>query len=477
MARTILFLAALAVLALLAVWLADNPGTVALHWHNYQVDTSVGVLIAAVAVFAFVVALAYRAWLFVRHAPAQMRHAMHERRRRRGYKALSAGMVAVAAGDAEEARRQSRRAEVLADDPPLTMLLQEQAAQLAGDDQAASTFFTAMLERPEMAFLGLRGLLTQALRQRDRTMALDLARRAYRLQPKSEWVAGSLFDLQVGAGQWADAEATLDESARARLIDADTARRKRAVLEYMRGRDADTANDRDEAMRRVRKANDLNPVFVPAAAWLARQWNREGRRSKATKTVERAWARVPHPLLLAAFRDAHPAADPLQMVKAVQQLIAANAQHRESHLALAEAALDARLWGEAREHLGQAGGDDPPAGVCRLMARLEEEEHADLQAARAWLVQASLADPDPAWVCRSCANAVAEWVPVCSNCDAFDSHDWRTPAHVTRLAAPRPVKAIEARKPDGAETAAERQTLLAVRQAEGAEPLAKEAAG
>ncbi len=459
MARGIRYGIALTVLALLAMWLADHPGSVTLRWQNYRIDTSVGVLIAAVAAVAVMVALAYRAWLFVRYTPARLRRVLHERRRRRGYKALSAGMVAVAAGDVDEARQQSRRADVLVDDPPLTMLLQAQTAQLAGDEQAANTFFTAMLARPEMAFLGLRGLLTQALRQRDRATALDLARRAYRLQPRSAWVAGSLFDLQVGSGQWADAEATLDESARARLLDADTARRRRAVVEYMRGRAAEAAGDSEEALRRARKANDLHPAFVPAAAWLAHLWHSRGKRSRALKTVERTWAQAPHPDLLVALRAAQSGGEPLQTVKAVQQLVAANPEHRESRLALAEAALDARLWGEAREHLSQAGGGDPSAAICRLMARLEEEEHSNLEAARAWLMQASRADPDPAWCCGSCGSVVAAWVPVCAACDAFDSHAWRTPAHATRLTAPTAPKALTARP------------------ATHAQPLAKEAAG
>jgi uncharacterized membrane-anchored protein len=110
------------------------------------------------------------------------------------------------------------------------------------------------------------------------------------------------------------------------------------------------------------------------------------------------------------------------------------------------------------------------------MARLEEEERGDQQAARAWLMRASRADPDPAWCCRSCGNAVTEWVPVCGNCDAFDSHDWRSPAHVTHLAAPPPTAAITAVAPDGSAPARDGKALLAPRP-NGGEPLAREITG
>ena len=233
MIRIVFLFLLLAVVAIAAAWFADTPGSVTLEWRGYHVVTSVGVLVTVIALVAAATALLYRVWLFLRRAPGRIGQFRHDRRRARGYRALSAGMVAVAAGDAVEAGRQVRRAEGLQIDPPLTMLLAAQAAQLSGDEQAATRFFSAMLERPEMAFLGLRGLLHQALHRKDRPEALLLARRAYRLQPKSAWVATNLFDLQVASGQWQDAEMTLDEAAKAKLVDADTARRRRAVLAFM----------------------------------------------------------------------------------------------------------------------------------------------------------------------------------------------------------------------------------------------------
>ncbi len=60
-------------------------------------------------------------------------------------------------------------------EPPLTLLLSAQAAQLNGDEQAARRYFTAMLDRAETEFLGLRGLVMQALRGGDEAAALGLS--------------------------------------------------------------------------------------------------------------------------------------------------------------------------------------------------------------------------------------------------------------------------------------------------------------
>src|SRR5215470_15299025 len=141
-------------------------------------------------------------------------------------------MVAVAAGDAQEARRYAKRADLLLADPPLTLLLSAQAAQLDGDEGAAKKFFAAMLERRETEFLGLRGLLNQALRAGDQGAALRLAERAAALRPDAQWVILSRFDLEVREGHWEAARQTLARAARRRLVPPERARRQRGVILY-----------------------------------------------------------------------------------------------------------------------------------------------------------------------------------------------------------------------------------------------------
>jgi HemY protein len=439
MLRSVRFLVVLAGLVGIAIWLADNPGSISVNWLGYRIDASFAVLVVAVALVAILVALLYRLWLFVRRAPGHISRAGKERRRRRGYLALTRGMVAVAAGDADEAQRQGKRADGLLSDPPLTMLLSAQAAQLAGDEKAAERFFTAMLDRPETEFLGVRGLLTQAMKRGGDSEPLRLAEQAYRLKPKSAWVAANLFDQQTRAGRWAEARKTLEQSIKNKLVPADEGQRRRAVLTYQMGEAAVGAGDGDQARKLLHKAHDLEPDFVPAATRLAALLVAAGRQRKAAAMVEAAWGRNPHPGLVEAYFGARPSDDPLEKVRTVQRLAKLNPDHMESHIAVAAAALEAKLWGEARKHLEGLAADEPSARVCRLMAELEEAEHGDLAAARKWLMRASMADPDPAWVCGHCGDVVALWEALCGKCRSFDSFVWRSPPAVVSLAAPGPV--------------------------------------
>ena len=201
-----------------AVFVADRPGAVSLTWEGWRVNTSIAVMIFGVALIATIAAALFHLVRKIVAGPGAYARARRERRRRRGYRALTQGMVAVAAGDAAEAKRFARQADLLLAEPPLTLLLSAQAAQLNGDQKAAQNYFAAMLERPETEFLGLRGLIIQALKQNDEAEALRLARRAKALRPKTPWVLASLFDLQARTGKWDEAGTTLTLAARRKAL-------------------------------------------------------------------------------------------------------------------------------------------------------------------------------------------------------------------------------------------------------------------
>ena len=385
MLRWIVFIIVLAVVAIIAGTFAAAPGEMMLEWGNYRIATSFAVFVVALLLLMALAALLYRLWWTLRRAPHSFLGGRRARRQRRGYEALSRGLVAVAAGDAETAGRQSKRAERLLDERPLTMLLSAQAAQLKGDEGAAADFFKAMRDRPETEFLGLRGLLTQAMRRHDWPEATALAERAYHLNPKSEWVVSTLYDLHKQLGQWGDAEALLDRSVHARVMDPDAAARERAELLYKQSLEA-AGND---AQRLAQKAIKADPAYSPAAIRLARLYVSDGRLKKAADVIERAWERAPDPELADIYWTATESDDALKKVKAAHNLARFNPDHMESRITIAVTALEARLWGEARSQLESIASEDSAPRVCRLMAALEEAEHGDIARARMWLMRAA----------------------------------------------------------------------------------------
>lgn len=436
MIRAVWFLIKVAVLVAIAIWLAEHPGNVSVEWQGYVIETSFAMMVLIAVGALGAAALLYRFWRAIVRAPRGLRNYSRSRRREKGYRALTQGMVAVAAGDPVTARKMARKADGLLNEPPLTMLLSAQAAQLQGDDKAANQYFHAMLERPETAFLGLRGLLTQAVKTGDRVEALNLARRAHKLQPNTPWVLATLYDLEARSGDWAAAEGSLQAAVQAGAIPADEGRHRRAALLLERSFEAERRGRSDSALYHAQSAYDLLPGFVPAAARLARLLLAAGRQKPASKTIERAWRQSPSPELADVYREILASYDPLTRVKLFEKLAAQSPGNVEGHLAVARAALDAELWGEARSHLMKALETQPSRRVYHLLADLERAEHGNEEAARSWLAQAASATPDPAWTCRGCGAVSHAWAGLCGNCNAFDTLEWKTPQVALHLAPP-----------------------------------------
>lgn len=428
MIRVLIYLGILVVLGAVAAWVADHPGRVVLRWEHVQVETTVALLAVAVVVFALILTgiLQLVRWLYI--GPRRIRVFRAERRRQRGYRALTHGLVAAAAGNAPGAKKAAETAEGLLGEPPLTLLLTAQAAQLEGDTAAAKTAFRRMLDHDETEFLGLRGLIVQAVRAGDRATALSLARRAFEISPETAWVLSNLVELEIQAGDWQRAGRALDAAIAAGRIDKEDGRRRQALLLYQQGLAAADAGNDGQALKLARQALDRRPDFVPGNLLAARLMTAAGRGRQAQKLLERGWGLTAHPDLARAYIAAGDPAEPLDQVRALTTLTASHPDSREGHLVVAEAALAAELWGTAREHLGSAINGRPTARACRLMARLEEAENDDAAAARQWLVKATEADPDPQWLCTACGTPAPEWQLYCANCDAFDSLDWRAPA-------------------------------------------------
>ena len=440
-----------------AAFLANHPGHVEIVWHDWQIDTSVGVLLGAALVAGLAIWVVIAGLTTVVRLPGRWRRRLARRRRRRGERDIAAGLIALAAGDAGEAARHARLAARLLPKAPLSLLLSAQAAQLSDDRPLARRLYTAMLERPALTLVGLRGLLAKAVESGDYRAALHLAQQARQMQPDSAWLNRSLLALETRPGNWDAAAATLAAATKRKLVPADQARHQRGVILYELSVAAERGGDLRRAMKLAAKAQRLVPDLPEPAVHYANLLLASGRRRAALKAIERAWRVAPHPDLARLWGEFHADEAPLERVRAFERLAAVNPQSAESHIAAAEAALAAELWGEARRHLGLAvaalpGG--PTRRLCLLMARLEEGEYGAGAGARAWLDGAADASPDPCWVCGECGAETREWQPLCPACGASASLAWRAPqgraaASLSKTLPALPAEAVPLVVPDG----------------------------
>jgi HemY protein len=248
----------------------------------------------------------------------------------------------------------------------------------------------------------------------------------------------SLFDMQAQIGEWKQAQATLDAGLRTKVITQNKGRTLKALLLVERSRVAEREeHDADAlALALAREAFGLAPERIAVSRRLAEVQLKTGDARRAMKTLERGWALSPHPELAELYLKASGESDPLKRVGVVRKLTARKPDDLESQLVLAQASLEAGLWGEARRYLETAGGAHPPVRVCRLMAEVEERAQSDQAKVHDWLTRAAHAPADKAWRCSACHAHHESWRSVCESCGAFGTLHWRAPGTFGQVLPP-----------------------------------------
>ena len=230
MIRLLIFFCLLALAAFGLSWFIDRPGEIVITWQGRQIETSLAVGAGFVVAFAIGLSILWAIIRTIFRLPSVIAFASRQRKRAKGYAALSRGMIAAGAGDVRLARKSAAEAAKHLPDEPLALLLKAQSAQLAGDRNATDLAFTEMVERPATRLLGLRGLHIEAHRRGDAEAAHHFAHEAHKIAPLA-WSAKAVLDHRSAQGEWQKALAALDSNIAAKLVDKKTGERQKAVLE------------------------------------------------------------------------------------------------------------------------------------------------------------------------------------------------------------------------------------------------------
>jgi HemY protein len=423
MLKVILFVFAGCVIVAVAWLLAGIPGQVVASFGAYTIETSAPVailILVALIVLILVVLRVVRGVLGIPRAGAGWR------RRHRlavGDRTITRVLVALAAGEQGAARKEARRARQLLGDSPQTLLLVAEASRLSGREDEAEEAFRALTTQRDASFLGLRGLLRQAVDRRDWPEAMAIAKKAEAAHPGTLWLRQQRAELALQTENWAEA---------LELIGPDP----RQPTYYVAAADAEL--DPPRALSYAKQAWKQDPAFSPAALAYASRLRAVGQEKRAQSCIADTWKRAPHPDL--ADFALEPELDKLARAQAARRLVAANPTDPESRILLARVALDAGLTGEARHQVETAGREGVnQRRLYLLLAEIEEQERGDTesgrQAQRDALRRAATAEPDPRWQCTNCHTDHSIWRPKCNSCGSVGTVHWQNGVRISGLPA------------------------------------------
>lgn len=432
--KIVVFVALVAALALGAGYLLESSGGIQVTVAGMEFTLGPLQSVIAAVVLVFVVWLFFKLFglviatlKFINGDDTALSRYFDRNRERKGFQALSEGMMALSSGEGRLAIAKATKAEKYLHKPELTDLITAQAAEMVGDNRKAEEVYKRLLKNDSTRFVGIRGIMKQKLASGDTDTALQLAERAFAIKPKHTEVQDTLLQLQAEKHDWSGARKTLAAKLKHGALPRDVYRRRDAVLALSSATEIDDAEASGKAAEAAIEANRASPDLIPAAALAARAYIDQGRKRNAMKVIKKAWESHPHPDLAAAFAAIEPNETPDQRVQRFVQLTRIQPDHRETKLLKAELNLTAENFPEARRALGDLVEKDADARVLAIMAAIEKGEGAKDAVIRGWLAKALTASRGPQWVCDKCNAIHADWAPICSNCSAFDTLSWTTP--------------------------------------------------
>lgn len=439
--KILLFVAITGALAVGAGWLLEAQGGVQITVAGTEytlgpLQSVIAALVLFVVIWLVLKLLSFLVALlkFINGDDTAISRWFDRNRERKGYKALTEGMMALASGEGRLAMSKASKAEKYLRRPDLTNLLTAQAAEMAGDRKKATETYKKLIAHDDTRFVGVRGIMKQKLAEGDTDTALKLAEKAFALKPRHEETQDILLKLQTGHRDWSAARATLSAKLKSGTLPREVYTRRDAVMALSEARDILDENASIEAQEEAIKANRQSPDLVPAAAMAARTYIAKGKPRNALRVLKKAWEAQPHPDLAAAFAEIEPKESPEARVKRFATLTRINPHHPETRMLLAELNIVAEDFPEARRALGDLPDHAPDARNLTLMAAIERGEGASEAVVQGWLARALNAPRGAHWVCENCHQIHADWQPICSNCGSFDTLSWTTP-HTPELAS------------------------------------------
>ena len=432
--KIVLFMVIVAALALGAEYLLQSEGGVQVTVRGSEytfgpLQSVIGAVVLVIAVWIVlkILSLLVAVIRFLNGDETALSRYFSRSRERKGYNALSEGMMALASGEGRLAMNKAAKAERYLKKPELTNLLVAQAAEMTGDRQKAEETYKKLLADDTTRFVGVRGIMKQKLSDGDTDTALKLAEKAFELKPKHEETQDVLLRLQARNEDWSGARSTLNAKLKYGSLPRDVHRRRDAILALSEAKDILSDESSIEVQEKAIEANKLSPDLIPAAVMASKAYIQQNRPKLATRLLKKTWEVHPHPDLASAFAAIAPDESPTERIRRFTVLTRINPDNPETKMLLAELHIANEDFPEARRALGDLVEKDPNARSVTLMAAIERGEGASDAVVRGWLAKALTVPRGPQWMCENCQHIHAEWTPVCENCDSFDTLEWKTP--------------------------------------------------
>lgn len=422
MLKTIFILLFFFLFALLGVWMKAHDFPITGEYDGYLIETSAARLALALFLFLFSFYGVLKLIFWIKASPQRITGRIEKRKNEDGMKSLMEGFSALASGDVEYARKLASRAENDLGERSLIKLLQAQIAVVDNKPAEAEEIYGELTKAEDAKFIGYRGLISQAIENKEMERALELAEDLLKLNPVSKWINEAVTDLSFRNGEWQKALDYTNKAKKNGALNNMEAKINYMLIHFLKAQDFYSEGKLDDAIENLQISLKNNKKFLPSIILYVQILVSKGEHKKAAKIIEKQWKFLPHPKLAKSYEKIFEDLTPDKLLKKMKGLAKLRRDSIQTSLLLAKSYIAVGEKAKAKEELEAARKIRETKEICELMSKIDSTID--------WERRSDNAEQGKCWHCMQTGKIYNEW-KLFSDEGHFHSIIWDYPQKVT----------------------------------------------
>lgn len=385
------------------VWLSNYPGEVNIIWKGYLIETSLFVMITLVLIVIFFVNIIYRILFALRSFPRQYSLKQNEKNLKLTKETLEKISFAWIGDDSKGIDIQARKLKKYTGDSIFSTLILAQRA-IKNKEYGKSLKFLEILERNEKSkFIAFKCKAMVFVKQNKKLEAQRYLQKAFNIDATDPWICDNLSVLLAKSKKWQEAAKTLENIEKNSELSS-----KR--VGYLLKSGADPI-----------KTYEISDDSIPVVVNVLKHYLNLNNEKKVHEILGKTWKKLRYfGLIQAIFAETkYDIKLALKRYRLVYKALKNDLESNETKIAMAFAALNAKLWEKSRSFLVSIDKRDIDSRVMTIWNELSEKSDR----IKAPILEKKLSDP-PHWFCSSCNLKQKNWNIHCEDCDTIGSIKW-----------------------------------------------------
>ena len=400
------FFAITIIISVFIVWLSNYPGNVEIIWKEYLIHTNLIGLVSILLIFTGIVLVFYISTKKIKEIPKNYEIKKKEKYLVLGNDVLDDMAVNLVLGDSVKLEKNSRMLKKFLRNDLFSTFMLFNSSLIGNKIDESKKYLKVLQGIPKADYIVKRAIVLVNLKENKFDEAKDNLNKFCEDYPNDQWFAEKLATIYSMKKDWIEAHNIL---LKLKIHKSAKIKNMLANLKIFSGKEAPEA---------LKISNQSINVVIETIKYYIDQSNIK----KAANVFEKNWVNLLCLDIVEIFMSYKKKneSESLKRFNLISKTLKKNAKDSdESKIALALAAYESSMWGEAQKYLDSIPKTNWDKRVIDLYEKISDETPK----IKLPEISENL-KMEPLWSCNNCNSKFEKWDFVCIKCSAVNMIEW-----------------------------------------------------